>query len=78
MSINATEVQMAALLSMSTLSSEYKLWASYANAKRRLGLSSSPSARERWRAAQVAVHDSLHGMKITGSNLVQIIAGSKT
>ena len=58
-------MQMASLLSMSTLSSDYQLWRSYANAKRRLGVpATAPSARQRWRAAQVAVHDALHGRKV--------------
>ena len=75
--IHASEAQMAALLSMSTLSADFKLWASYVGAKRRLGLPRQPSARQLWKAAEMAVNSSLHGIVVKGPNIISVITNSK-
>ena len=78
-SVRATEAQLAALLSLSTHASQYKLWSAYGRVRNalRLPVGGGGSPRMLWRAAGRAVTASLNKGKLNTSNLTQILINSK-
>ena len=79
LSLQATEMQLASLMSLTTHLSEYKLWASYQIMRQLMQLpqSGSIAPKRRWRAASRAVAYSLNKAKVKTANVAEIIRTAK-
>lgn len=79
LSLQATEMQLASLMSLTTHVSEYKLWASYQIMRQLMQLPQSGSIppKSRWRAASRAVALSLNKAKVKTANMAEIMRTAK-